>query len=108
MSIDDEFNKFFGSITSLRMDINDLEDWCNKYKSFNYPAWTTKGGNKIKLGEMSDSHLENTIKLVSRKDPTNTWLKVLNQEKLYREYTKKLPKLKQELTRLEEISDMIY
>ena len=34
---------------------------------------------------MTDEHLKNAISLVKRKDPTNTWLKALLQEKTYRD-----------------------
>lgn len=108
MEIDFEIDRFFGKIASIRMDIQDIEKWCNTYEGFNYPKWTTKEGSQIALKDMTDEHLRNTISLVRRKDPTNTWLKALLQEKTYRELRIKLDSLISELENMEKISETIF
>lgn len=109
-AIDDITNKFFGEITSLRMDIKEYEDWCHSYERFRYkyPQWTMKSGEKISIWNMNDTHLINTINLIQRKDSGNTWLKVLNQEKTYRELLSKIKALKESLFEMEEISDLVF
>lgn len=106
--MDWETDKFFSQMASIRMDINDYENWCNTYESFHYPEWTMKNGKTIPLKNMSDEHLENTINLIERKDKTNSWLQILKQEKTYRKNKKKIIELKQELKSFEEIADEIY
>ena len=108
--IDLEIDRFFGEIASVRMDIQEYEDWCKKYENFryHYPQWTMKSGEKISIWNMNDDHLINTINLIQRKDSGNTWLKVLNQEKTYRELLSKIKILKEELAKMEEVSDLVF
>lgn len=108
--IDLEIDRFFGEMASMRIDIQEYEDWCRKYESFryNYPQWTMKSGEKISIWDMNDNHLINTINLLQRKDSENTWLKVLNQEKTYRELLSKIKVLKEDLFKMEEISDLVF
>lgn len=105
--MDFEIDKFFGEIASIRMDIDDLRRWCSKYETFKY-EWTTRYGTKIKLSNMTEQHLNNTIALVKRKDPTNEWLIALEQEKTYRKYRERLSKLTRELAEMEEVRDMVF
>lgn len=108
MGIDFETDGFFGSMASMRMDLEDYNRWCRTYESFNYPKWTMKDGNQIALGDMSDRHLANTIALVERKEPDNGWLVALKQEKTYRELKSKIKTLKSELAKMEEISNIVF
>ena len=57
---------------------------------------------------MTDEHLKNAISLVKRKDPTNTWLKALLQEKTYRELRIKLGSIISELENMEKISETVF
>ena len=108
--MDLEIDRFFGNIASLRMDLNDYEKWCKDYESFRYkyPQWKMKDGKGINLYDMEDNHLANTIRLVEKKDPESTWLKVLKQEETYRKLKKKIFELKLSLERMEEISDKVF
>jgi len=108
--IDFETAGFFGEMASMRMDIQEYEDWCRKYESFrhNYPQWITKSGTGISICDMDDNHLNNTINLIHRKDSDNTWLKVLNQEKTYRSLKKEIVSLKNSLVKYEEIADKVF
>lgn len=105
-----EIDGFFGEIASLRMDLSDYEKWCKNYESFRYkyPQWKMKNGKGINLYDMEDNHLANTIRLVEKKDPENTWLKVLKQEETYRKLKKEIFELKLSLERMEEISDKVF
>lgn len=108
--IDLEIDRFFGEMASMRIDIQEYEDWCRKYESFrhNYPQWITKSGTGISIWNMDDNHLNNTINLIQKKDSDNTWLKVLNQERTYRELLVKIKTLKEELAKMEEISNVVF
>lgn len=105
-----EIDRFFGEIASIRMDISDYQNWCNEYQKFrnNYPAWTTKDGNKVHIYNMTDSHLSNTIAFVEKKDPEAIWLQILKQEQTYRKLLKKISSLKEELYVLEGICDKVF
>lgn len=108
MGIDFETDGFFGSMASMRMDLEDYNRWCRTYESFNYPKWTMRDGEQIALGDMTDNHLENTIALVEKKDPNNGWLGALQQEKRYRELQSKIKSLKSELAKMEEIISIVF
>ena len=57
---------------------------------------------------MTEEQLKNAISLVKRKDPTNTWLKALLQEKTYRELRIKLGSIISELENMEKISETVF
>ena len=110
-AIDDEISRFLGSMACLRWDIEDYEKWMADYESKrpNYPAWETRGGRHIWIYEIEDSHLDNLIPFIKRKDPENKthWLDLFKTEQRYRELKKKLPSLKDELQNMEETADNI-
>ena len=103
-------DRFFGRIASLRWDIENVETWMADYESKrpNYPAWETKDGRHIWIYEIEDSHLDNLIPFVQRKDPENQthWVDVFRAEKKYRQLAKELPRMKEELANMEFVLDM--
>ena len=107
-AIDYETEQFFSEIASLRIDIQDFEEWCRKYKGFKYPAWTMKNGKQISLSDMTDMHLKNTISMIEKKNPDNGWIKILKQEKRYREIRLILNDLNKRLDYLEKVSDNVF
>lgn len=106
--IDYEIEQFFSEIASLRMDIQDYREWCEKYKAFHYPDWTMKNGKQISLSSMTDKHLKNAISMIEKNDPDNGWLKILRQEKQYREIRLILNDLNKRLDYLEKVSDNVF
>ena len=109
-AVDDMIAGSCDSMTCLRWDIEDYQKWKADYESNrnNYPAWVTKDGQHIWVYELEDSHLENLIPFVQRKDPENKthWIDVFRAEKRYRELKAKLPAMKSELQHMEYVSDM--
>lgn len=109
-AVDDMIAGSCDSMTCLRWDIEDYQKWMADYESNrnNYPAWVTKDGQHIWVYELEDSHLENLIPFVQRKDPENKthWIDVFRAEKRYRELKAKLPAMKSELQHMEYVSDM--
>lgn len=106
---DNEIARFCDSMTCLRWDIEDYEKWMADYESKrqNYPAWETKDGQHIWVYEIEDSHLDNLIPFVQRKDPENKthWVDVFRAEKRYRRLKKELPSMKAELMNMEMVAD---
>ena len=109
-AIDDQITNFYNHMTSLSWELDNYTKWMASYESQRnkYPDWVTKDGQHIKVRDIMDSHLENLIPFVSKKDPDNEthWLDVLKAEKRYRELTKKLPQMKVELAHMREVSDL--
>ena len=104
-----EIDRFFGRIASIRIDISDYENWCTEYRKFrNNYIWTTRDGNKVHIYNMTDSHLNNTISLVERKDPESVWSQILKQEQTYRDFLKRIKSLREELYVLEGVCDKVF
>ena len=110
--IDDDIQRFYDSMVILRWDMEDNKKWIEKYLSFRdeYPDWITKEGQHIKLKDLTDSHLNNLIPFVKRKDPDNktNWIKILEQEKTYRGLKIKLNKSQEELAYMEEVEENVF
>lgn len=107
-AIDLEIDRFFGEIASTRFDILDLERWCRTYESFNYPDWTMRDGNTIKLSNMTETHIDNTINMLKRKNPDDGWIKILEQEKQYRRKKEQIRQLQCDLSRMREVVDTVF
>ena len=108
MGIDFETDGFFGEMASMRMDLETYKEWCSTYESFNYPKWTMKDGNEIALGDMSESHIDNSISMLDKKNHTNGWIDILKQEKKYRSLKDKIATLQLDLEKMEEIMNEVF
>lgn len=69
--------------------------------------WATKDGTQIWIYEIEDSHIDNLIPFIQRKDPENktNWIDVFRAEKRYRQLKAKLPSMKAELFNMEMMAD---
>lgn len=107
-TIDNQIGEFYDRLFYLRLSIEDYSEWINHYENIrkNYPSWKTKEGKQIKIEDIDNNHLNNLIALLTDKEPNSTWLKAFKQEQNCREVKEKLNKLKQELSEMEEISDI--
>lgn len=105
---DNILNDFYDRMASLSIGITHIEGWIRDYenKRKHYPDWVTREGVSIKLQDISDSHLENLIPFMKKKDPTNGWLQAFEYEKRYRKLVKKLNLMKLEYKEMGHISDM--
>ena len=74
----------------------------------NYPRWVTREGKEISIVQMTDTHLNNTIAFLERKNDSSraiqTWLRILRSEKYYREH----PLAEAELREENEIIDKVF
>lgn len=108
-AMDYDIARFYDRMASLRWNIEDYEKWMADYESKRqtYPAWVTKDGTHIWIYEIEDSHLDNLIHFVERKDPENKthWVDVFRAEKRYRRLRERLPSMKMELMNMEVFSD---
>jgi|LakMenEpi03Aug12_release.lakeMendotaPanAssembly.Ray.scaffolds.fasta_scaffold223205_2 hypothetical protein len=64
------------------------------YRKKNPTHWKTKDGKVIKITDMTDSHLENSINLCARKKVCNNIVELLKSEKARREKIKHEQRLK--------------
>lgn len=98
--LDYDEQRFYDHIIAIRCAIEDYEAWCKKYleqREF-YPTWKTKEGRELKIQDITDSHLENLIPFVLKRDPNNQthWFDAFKREKYYRQLCKEIKDLKAE------------
>ena len=109
IAIDNEKGRFCDKQASLRWDIEDDERWMKTYESWRqyFPAWETKDGQQMKVYEIDDTHLDNLILFIKKRDPKNVtnWVDMFKAEKRYRELKKLMQSKKAELREMEETDD---
>lgn len=108
-AVDDMIAGFCDKLASLRWSIEDAERWMKNYESWRqyFPVWETKDGQQMKVSEIDDTHLDNLIPFIEKRDPKNVtnWVDVFKAEKRYRELKKLMPSKKAELHEMEEAAD---
>lgn len=99
--------QFFGELASTTMDIDDMQRWINTYlhQRENYPSWITKDGKEIKVGDITDSHIENLLNFVPS---DSTWHKMFEYEKKYRKLKDELIELKNKESYYREVANLVF
>lgn len=94
----------FTDYAEAQLELTELEQWKRNYESKRdkYPEWVTKTGQKIKVRDLTDSHIENLLKFIPKKDPNNEtkWLDVIKCEKQYRNINNEIVSKKNEINHL--------
>lgn len=79
---------FSSEIAEAHLELNELIRWKADYefKRDKYPPWITSLGQHIKVRDITNSHLENLLKFIKKKDPNNKtrWYDIFKAEKFYR------------------------
>lgn len=89
---DDMVDRFFFNLVDNRLEAERFELYARTGRN---SLWTCKDGSKVRIGDMTNDHLENTIKMLEKHDPTHTALAYLRYEKRYRtEYPSLLKAIK--------------
>lgn len=94
-------DNFYGSMSSLLFEIETYEKFIREFEKYRSIKWKTKVGKEIKISDLTNSHLDNIINFINNKSPE--WIKILNYEKQYRKYKKKLPSLIEEYNYYQDI-----
>lgn len=85
---------FFSEVAETHLELDELTHWKEHYESKRdkYPPWITSSGQQIKVKDITNSHLENLLKFVKKKDPNNEtkWYSVFKAEKFYRKIDARL------------------
>lgn len=109
---DYEEEQFFSRLANLRCEISRAVQWKKDYEKNrdNYPSWVTKDGEEIKVRDLKDSHLDNLLKFVPKRDPNNEtkWVDILKSEKRYRTFDSYLDEKEAELSYYEEVMEQVY
>lgn len=85
-------------------DLNQKSFWEKyQYSHDRYLVWECKNGDKVKLKDMTDSHLNNAIRYLERKGNAHeTFIRILKREKRYRE---DYPKILRRLSEFKRVRD---
>ena len=107
---DNLISDFYDTMCGYRWKISDREEWVRKYEEArrDYPEWETRDGRKMRVEDIGDTHLENLIPFIKRRDPENKthWVDAFECEKRYRKIKSELPKMRKELREMERFESM--
>lgn len=99
--IQDDETKFFSELFRMRDKLTFFKQW---KRTGSKSKWTCKDGSQIRICDMSDAHLNNTIRLLERKQVSGEALRYMKIERKYRD---ELDSLKRNIARYEEIEIII-
>lgn len=97
--------QFFGELLKLQLEKETYDNYINSNIRNTY-EWITKDGQHIKLSLIEDSHLNNIIRMVEKKqNEYATLLRILKLEKSYRKHYDEIINL---IKKYCKIADMIF
>ena len=83
MSYHDDFECYYPDELELDEYFAEMQIYHDIEEEAKLKIWTTKDGTKIPVRDMADSHIQNTINLIKRRDKYDyylPWLKVFEEE----------------------------
>ena len=79
--------QFFAHHTDLQEECAWRAKWASLRRE--YPDWISREGKEVPITQMTDSHLDNLIAFLKRKNDGSkaieTWLNILQKERHYRD-----------------------
>lgn len=103
---------FFGEVAEARLELSELSRWKADYESKRdkYPSWITSSGQHIKVRNITNSHLENLLKFVKKRDPNNEtkWYDIFKAEKFYRGINTRIAKAQLLCDKYSHIIDTVF
>lgn len=104
--------QFFNHVANIELELDEKITFKEKYEANRdkYPDWVTKDGTHIKVRDLTNSHLDNLLKFIPKKDPNNEtkWINVIKCEIAYRSINQEIQALKEERDRLDMIIDTVF
>lgn len=99
---EDITSRFFTDLMKMRNEFEFLTRWRN---SGAQSLWTCRDGHKVKICDMTEEHLNNTIKMLQRKASDSEALRYMLIEKRYRT---NYNSLKSQITYCEKVADVVF
>ena len=99
---EDLATRFFDELVAMRNEFGFLTKWRETGAK---STWTCKDGHTVRICDMDDGHLDNTIRMLQRKAPNSEALKYMRIEKRYRT---NYNSLKSQIAHYEKIADTVF